>query len=144
MKGRAQFRMVGNHRLPPKVVGRLAEAVELAGIVPRAEMPKQLAWADVFLLPSLCEGSATAVYEAMAAGLPVVCTPNTGSVVRDGIDGYVVPIRDVGAIAGALDRLAADRGLRDRLAANARRRMTDFDLAAYRDRMLDCLIPPGG
>src|SRR5262249_8217957 len=54
--------------------------------------------ADVFVYPSLHEGSAFAVFEALASGLPVICTPNTGSVVRDGVEGFLVPVRDVDAI----------------------------------------------
>lgn len=139
MRGRAQFRMVGNARLPEPVRRELADAVELLGVVPRTEILQHFAWADVFLLPSICEGSATAVYEAMAAGLPVVCTPNTGSVVRHGLDGYIVPIRDIDAVVAALEHLADDPELRATLAANARRRSAAFDLAGYRDRLLERL-----
>ena len=50
--------------------------------------------ADVFVFPSIEEGSALVTYEAMACGLPSIVTHNAGSLVRDGIDGYVVPLRD--------------------------------------------------
>ncbi len=75
------------------------------------------------LLPSLCEGSATAVYEALAAGLPVICTPNTGSVVRHGIDGYIVPIRDVHETAQILRQLADNPALLARMSESARERV---------------------
>lgn len=51
--------------------------------------------ADLFVFPSLDEGSAKVTYEAMACGLPVITTPNSGSLVRDGIDGHIVPIRQI-------------------------------------------------
>ncbi|WP_162327352.1 glycosyltransferase family 4 protein [Synechocystis sp. CACIAM 05] len=54
---------------------------------------------DVFVFPSLAEGSALVVYEAMACGLPIITTPNSGSIVRDTIDGFIVPARDEDAFA---------------------------------------------
>ena len=49
----------------------------------------------VFVFPSVDEGSAKVTYEAMACGLPVIVTPNAGSLARDGKDGFIVPIRQV-------------------------------------------------
>jgi glycosyltransferase involved in cell wall biosynthesis len=51
--------------------------------------------ASVFVLPSLVEGNAKVIYEAMACGLPVIVTPNTGAEITDGIEGAVVAARDV-------------------------------------------------
>jgi glycosyltransferase involved in cell wall biosynthesis len=51
--------------------------------------------ATVFVLPSVEEGSAKVTYEAMACGIPVIITPNAGSLARDGKDGFIVPIRQV-------------------------------------------------
>ena len=60
------------------------------GRVPRERIHEEFAAADVFVLPSLAEGSAEATYEALAAGVPVVTTPAAGSVVRNGIEGRLV------------------------------------------------------
>jgi glycosyltransferase involved in cell wall biosynthesis len=129
LRGKAVFRMVGGIGVMPSAQAQLREYVELTGSIPHAAMGDHLGWADVFLLPSLCEGSATVTYEALAASLPVVCTPNTGSVVRDGIDGIIIPVRDSTAIVEALERLAADPELRRYMAENARHRAQSFDLA---------------
>ena len=64
------------------------------GGVPRGEVPSWFAASDVFAFPSLAEGSALVTYEAMAAGLPSVVSAEAGSVVRDGLDGFVVPAAD--------------------------------------------------
>jgi glycosyltransferase involved in cell wall biosynthesis len=133
------FRMVGALEALPGAAAWLNEAVEMTGPVPRAAMASHFAWADVFLLPSLCEGSATVVYEALAASLPVVCTVNTGSVVRDGIEGVIVPIRDSEAIVEALARLARDPELRGNMAEAAGHRADSFDLAAYGGRLIGAL-----
>lgn len=132
---RITVRMVGPIAVPDAVRARLADAVELVGVVPRGEIARHLAWADAFLLPSLCEGSATATYEALAAGLPVIATPNTGSVVRDGEEGFIVPVRDVDAIVDALARLAGDRRLCARMSEAAAFRAGAFSVSRYGERL---------
>jgi len=71
---------------------------------------------DVMVFPSLFEGCALVVLEAMSQGVPVIATPNTGAMhfVSDGDDGFIVPIRDVEAIVEKLEMLILNR---DRLAA---------------------------
>jgi len=89
--------------------------------VPHDEMPALMRSADIFAFPSLHEGSAVVIFEALASGLPVVVTPNSGSVVEDDLEGYVVPIRDVDALADRLARLIDDPALRSRMGAAARK-----------------------
>ncbi len=139
----ARFRMAGQPALPGKTVMEISQWVELRGIVPRTQIGEEFRWADVFLLPSICEGSATAVYEALAAGLPVITTENTGSVVRDGIEGFIVEVCNAEAIALAVERLAANDGLRAILSANALRRAAEFTVASYGQRLLAALPPCG-
>ncbi|NET52456.1 MAG: glycosyltransferase family 4 protein [Merismopedia sp. SIO2A8] len=140
LKGRAIFRLVGSidGLLEPTKV-ELACHTELMGSVPRSTILDHYQWADVFLLPSICEGSATVVYEALTTGLPVICTTNTGSVVRDGVDGFIVPIRDTEAIATHLKQLATDPDLRLTMGKNAYQRAESFTLEQYRQRLVNCL-----
>lgn len=100
--------------------------------VPHAEVHRLFQSADAFLYPSLHEGSALAIYEALACGLPAIVTENAGSVVRDGIEGYVVPVRDVDAIAERIERLRTDPELRRRMAVAARARAEAFTWDTYR------------
>jgi glycosyltransferase involved in cell wall biosynthesis len=117
----------------------LKKYAELAGIVPRSEVRRHYQWADLFVFPSLCEGSATVTYEALAAGLPVITTPNAGSVVRDGVEAFVVPIRDPAAIADRLERLAVNPALLAEMARQARERAADFSWEKYGERLTACL-----
>jgi len=113
--------------------------------VPYAEMPAIFRAADVFVFPSLHEGSAMAVNEALASGLPAIVTPNAGAIVRDGVEGFIVPVRDAAAVADRLARLADDPALRQRMGAAARARAEAHDAAAYAARLgalLDRLKPP--
>lgn len=77
--------------------------IEWCEALPHPELARRLQSADVFVLPSLEEGLVRTAIEAMACGLPVVLTPNTGAndFVQAGINGDVVPIRDPQAIAEA-------------------------------------------
>jgi glycosyltransferase involved in cell wall biosynthesis len=113
--------------------------LKLLGAVPRAEIAAHFAWADVFLLPSACEGSATVTYEALAAGLPVIATPNAGSVVEDGVSGQVVPLGDAAAIVSTLRNLSTDAPRLDAMSAAAAARAAEYDLAAYGRRLLAAL-----
>ena len=90
-----------------------------------------MAAADVFVFPSLFEGSAVVTYEALACGLPSVVTAEAGSVVRDGVEGYLVPSRDVEALAKSMERLGEDADLRASMAARARARAEEFDWPRY-------------
>jgi starch synthase len=103
--------------------------------VPHSEMLRMFQQADVFVLPSLHEGSAYSTYEALACGLPVITTANSGSVVRDGIDGFIVPVRDVEALKEKILLLLCDRELREQMSRNARMRAEAFTWDAYHQRI---------
>ena len=103
--------------------------------VPYAELPRYYQSADIFVYPSLHEGSALAIYEALASGLPVVTTFNSGSVVRDGIEGYVVPVQDPDAIKEKIESLYHNIPLRKKMGAAARLRAETFSWEAYKERV---------
>jgi len=114
----------------------LTEKLSFLGRVPRCEIKQEYAQADIFVLPTLAEGSAGATYEALAAGVPVITTEAAGSVVRDGIDGFIVPEGDAEALADRIEELVENRELRDRMAAAARERAKDFTWERYAERLL--------
>ena len=106
----------------------LQEKVHFLGF--RPDPQTFLLQAGVFVLPSRFEGMPNALLEAMAAGLAVVVTdasPGPLEVVVNGVSGLVVPSDEPSALADALDRLAADPGLRERLGAAARATLRQAD-----------------
>jgi glycosyltransferase involved in cell wall biosynthesis len=114
----------------------LADVVELLGAVPHQEIAAILASATALVLPSVTardgqtEGIPVALMEAMAAGVPVVSSRLSGipELVRDGESGLLVPERDPVALAEAMERLASDGALRERLADAGRRAVQErFD-----------------
>jgi len=142
MGGGAEFRIVGPVQITAAARAELDRHVQLVGPAPRNEMPQHYAWADVFLLPSLCEGSATATYEALAAGLPVVCTRNSGSVVTDGADGFLVEAGDYRAIVERLGRVCRPGALEE-MSAAALETAREFTLENYSRRLLAALAAEG-
>jgi glycosyltransferase involved in cell wall biosynthesis len=114
----------------------LDDRVTLKGALPSLAVRDHLQGADVFLHASVSEGIPTVVLEAMACGLPVVVTDCGGirEVVTDGVEGFVVPRRDVRATASALAALWNDPGLRERMGRAGRERvLADFTLARQLD-----------
>jgi glycosyltransferase involved in cell wall biosynthesis len=109
------------------------------GRVPRAEIAREFTAADLLVLPSLAEGSAEATYEALACGVPVVATPEAGSVLRDDTDGRIVPSRDPEALANAIAEIVEDRQKRERMSGAARDRAHDYTWERYGERLLAAL-----
>ncbi|HEU4950857.1 MAG TPA: glycosyltransferase family 4 protein [Holophagaceae bacterium] len=115
----------------------LERQVEALGLAARVRLPglteqpfDVLRASDLFVLPSRAEGFPNALVEAMACGKPVLCTDFGGAareIVRDGVDGRVVPPADPAALAEALAELMADSEARDRLAARAPEVMARFE-----------------
>ena len=72
----------------------------VVGFVPRTQLYRYYSQGSVLVLPSLVEGLAGVMAQAMACGLPVIATPHTGAanVYKHGVEGHIVPPRDVAAI----------------------------------------------
>jgi glycosyltransferase involved in cell wall biosynthesis len=87
-----------------------------------AGMAAVFAGADIFVLPSLFEGTPLTLTQAMMSGLPIVTTATCGmnDVISDRVTGLLIPIRRPDAIVSAIENLIADRGLRERLGRAAR------------------------
>lgn len=126
-----EARLAGAVVLNRDRLSRYADRVQFLGPVPRSEMRDLFRWADVFVLPSVVEGSATVTYEALMSGLPVITTPNAGSVVQDGKSGRIVPVRDVDALATAIAEYAEDPALLERHRAGARDARAEADVTRY-------------
>ena len=93
--------------------------------------------ADVLVCPSLFEGGPMVVLEAMASGLPCVVSKAACSALRDGIDGYIVPIGDSAGLAEAIATLHGDRPRARRMGEAARERALDFTWERFYDRLID-------
>jgi glycosyltransferase involved in cell wall biosynthesis len=110
--------------------------VRALGRLPRSGIKAQMIARSVFVFPSYAEGSARAVFEALACGCYVITTPNAGSIVEDGVNGALVPPGDAEALAEAI--VAADTE-RERIAEignrNAELIVTSHRQSAYGDAL---------
>ncbi len=120
----ADFRFVGD--LPKSVrelLTRVGSEIQVFGRVAEHDLPAEYAWADLFVFPTIQDGYAVVIAQALASGLPVICTTNCAGrdVVVEGENGWVVPIRDVEALARAVRACNANRPmLADMAVANAK------------------------
>lgn len=143
----AELLLVGGGPMRP-ALRRLAaqspasERIRFLGEVSEDDLPVHYAAADVVVLPSSqrSEAFGLALLEGMASGKPVVSTElgtGTSFVNEHGRTGLVVPSRDAGALARAVNTLLRDPDARRRMGENARRRVADeFHVDAMVDRIL--------
>jgi glycosyltransferase involved in cell wall biosynthesis len=116
----------------------VADRVELRGAQPEAAVLEVMARADVFVLSSLMEGLPVVLMEAMALRLPVVAPAITGipELVVHGETGLLYTVGRWDQLADRIRALAADPGLRSRLAERAQARLLpEFDVATSAERL---------
>lgn len=106
----------------------LGDRVRFVGGLPRDDVLRLFHAADAALLSSAWENFPHTVVEALAAGAPVIATAVGGvpEVVRDGVNGLLVPAGDAVALAAAIERYFADDALRERLRAAAAPSVADY------------------
>jgi len=127
-----ELHLVGSYVPGCEVYGRYRHLYRYTPHVPQRDLPALFHEADVFLFPSLIEGMPLVVLEAMACGLPVITTTHgPGEIVRDGVDGFFVPIRNAEAIAARLEQLYRERTLCERMGHNAREQALRHGWGAY-------------
>lgn len=95
-------------------------SIHILGVLGKKEMRREYRSSDLVVLPSLTEGFAKTVHEAMACGKPVITTENARALVRDGRSGFVVPVRDSAAIKSRIEEIRQRPELGFVLGCNAR------------------------
>jgi UDP-glucose:(heptosyl)LPS alpha-1,3-glucosyltransferase len=135
--------VVGNH--PSPLLSTLVRRLDLDGTVrfpgPTREPEAFYAACDVFILPTFYDACSLVVFEAMAAGLPVISTVFNGAsgVITGGADGAVLKDpRDINEMAGAMERFL-DRELLESASAAARQTASKYTLENNHRQMLDIL-----
>jgi glycosyltransferase involved in cell wall biosynthesis len=139
---RAELLLVGGLTEEIRPVFRRYEGLfRWVGHVPQRELNRYYAQGSVFVMMGVAEGLAMVQPQAMAAGLPVICSRNSGGedIVRDGIDGFVIPSRDTEALKEKLLLLYRDPELCRHMGRQARERVKEgFSWRDYGQRALQC------
>jgi glycosyltransferase involved in cell wall biosynthesis len=127
-----EFTVAGPIGISKAAVLQFPDNVHFLG---KVSVPKKFALfqsADVFVLPTLSEGFAITQLEAMCFGLPVIATPNCGSVVTHGRDGFIVPVRDGRVLADRLLSLHEDRAMLAAMSQQALAKSRQYSIDQYR------------
>lgn len=125
-----------NHRVRLDVVGSVAIPAALKmrylkydiayhGVIPQDDLKRYLSRADVYIFPSLADGCAQSGMEALAAGVPVVATYQSGLPISDGENGIVVPMKNANAIVDKVEMLINDKELRATIGRAAAKMMAE-------------------
>ena len=121
----------------------LADRVRFMGY--RDDIPAFYAMADVFVFPSFREGLSVSVMEAMASGLPIVCSRIRGNtdMVEEGVNGYLMEPGDPDSIAGALRRLE-DGGKREEISRNNLKKAEIYSLGVIAEQYRQLYLEANG
>ncbi|NBD73791.1 glycosyltransferase [Patescibacteria group bacterium] len=135
----ATLRIVGGGPDSERLAARarelgIEERVVFTGAIPYERVIEEYRSADAFVISSLYEGTCMVLHEAALMGLPIIATEFAGAkdFVRDGVEGYLAPIRDVDAFAAALRKLLADPAKAREMGAASRERVQAFSRASAR------------
>lgn len=99
--------------------------IQFVGFVPQDELKHYFINSDIYLFPSLVEGCASSGMEAMAAGLPVIATKESGLPIDSGKDGVVIKSKDSAEIVNAIMSLIKDKPKREKYGLNAAKKIKD-------------------
>jgi len=131
-----------------QVAGSIPEAIlrhplcndlKFLGQLSSDQMKQAYLTADMFVLPSLSEGYAGVVAEAIGAGCPVVVTKESGSPVIHEREGLIIPARDPKALSAAILRMVQDRELRDSCAKNCLAQVPFYSESSWSKRLLEAI-----
>lgn len=122
------------------VRGLWPEDAIVLGHIPQSELKKIMSRSHVLVLPSIQEGLAMVMAQAMACACPVVASNHTGAedLMTDGVEGFIVPVRNVSALTERLQHLADEPTLRDEMGNKALQKVQKIGgWHAYGDKAMD-------
>jgi glycosyltransferase involved in cell wall biosynthesis len=137
----AELHLVGRMRLTKSFLDGYAGTFRHWPHIPRIQLAERYAAADLFVFPTLGDGFGIVMQEAMCTGVPVLTTPCGGGpeCVTDGVDGWIVPPRDVDALVQRMRACAADRDRTAAVGLAARARAERFTWHEAGDHLLGSL-----
>jgi glycosyltransferase involved in cell wall biosynthesis len=136
---RKELALVGPRSTPSGLEDvTIPDGVRFAGVLKGEELARAYREASVLVLPTIEEGLALVLGEALSHGTPVITTVNSGGadLFRDGDEGFLVPIRDPGALAEKMQLLADDPARCERMSHSAMARMKSLGGWERTDQLL--------
>jgi glycosyltransferase involved in cell wall biosynthesis len=115
-----EMKIVGDYSQAENLIKKYpVKSTQFIGFVPQDELKFYLQESDIYIFPSLCEGCASSGMEALAAGLPVIATVESGFPIEHEKDGLIIPAKDTQSIVDAIKLLAASESKRIFVGINA-------------------------
>ena len=135
--------MAGSIALPREYINEHAASFEYLGALPRPELIEVMKKVDLFVFPSLAEGFGLVIGEAMAAGVPVLTTNNTGGpeLITDGVEGWCVKAHEVAPLIERIEWAYRHRDELHSMGQLARQRAEQWTWADYRRKLIIELAP---
>ena len=129
--------VVGDHTEGKELVKNIPiKNIKLVGFLPQVELKQYLKSSDIYLFPSLVEGCASSGLEAMAAGLPVIATYESGLPIRDGENGIIISSKNVDQIVENILYLAKYEDVRKKFGQNAAQLIsTEYTWTKYANKV---------
>jgi starch synthase len=139
----ARLLLAGSMNLSREYVREHAASFEYLGALPRPELLDLMATVDLFVFPSLAEGFGLVIGEAMALGVPVLTTKNTGgpSLITDGTEGWCVQAHEVEPLIERIEWAYQNREELYEMGQRARQRAEQWTWADYRRKLIADLSP---
>lgn len=132
-----EFVVAGTSYIAPAVLANGPKNVRWLGRIPRSATSELYRQCQVFVFPTLSDGFGITQLEALGHGLPVIATHNCARVVEEGVTGFMVPARDVQALAEAILRFVRHPGLARQMRADCHKGVGAFSVSAYGQRLLE-------
>ena len=132
----ARLWMAGSMNLDEKYLNS-HQGFQYLGALPRVRLLEVMAEVDLLVFPSLAEGFGLVIGEAMAAGVPVLTTTNTGGpeLITDGQEGWCVPAHDLNSLTERIEWASQNREALYRMGMRARARAEQWTWADYRRKL---------
>ncbi|MBD1873987.1 glycosyltransferase family 4 protein [Nodosilinea sp. FACHB-131] len=133
----AELKLVGVNEFPAGWLESFQDCIRYLPSVPHATLNQHYCNASVLVFPSLVEGFGLVMLEAMACGIPVIATPNAAGpdIITDGIEGFIVPIRDAEILGEKLEWCYQNPDELARMGRSAREKAETSTWSSYRQKL---------
>lgn len=133
----AELVLVGQNLFPTGWLEQYKNICRHVPSVPHLLLNDYYSSANVLVFPSLVEGFALVLLEAMACGIPIITTPHTAGpdIITDGVEGFIIPIRDVEALKDKLEWCYSHPQELAEMGRAARRKAEELNWGLYRQRL---------
>ena len=139
-EGQIGFDVYGKLAVEQHDLDEWGKTLRLHGPKPFEQIKAAYAQADFLVLPSYLEGSAMVVYEAMAYGLPCVVTRETGSIITDGENGFIVDAGDPDGLKKVFETILADPARLDAMSEKAAAAAGEVSDTSYSERLIAAIL----